>query len=143
MLIKPHSLFMNNTEHRSALVVADTSGRIAHFNDDAELLFGHTADDAHGASLDLIVPPEHRQAHWEGFHRAMRTARAGLEGTAIHLPVICGDGEIRVFPGVFGVLRDPFGNAVGAVATYAPAHQDAQPFTPLGEPAQQERPGAG
>ncbi|GAB3689636.1 hypothetical protein GCM10027597_44860 [Saccharopolyspora tripterygii] len=143
MLIRQHSSFMDNTERRSAVVVADTSGRIAHFNQDAELLFGHTADDALGASLDLIVPPEHQQAHWEGFHRAMRTARAKLEGTAAHLPVVCADGEIRVFPGVFSVLRDPFGNAIGAVATYAPSHQDAQPFTPITAPAQQVRPGAG
>ncbi len=73
----------------------------------------------------------------------MRTAHADLEGNPINLPVVCHDGRIRVFPGVFGVLRDPYGNAQGAVATYAPAREGAQPFTPITAPAQQVRPGAG
>ena len=114
-----------------------------HFNDDAELLFGHPSTEALGASLDLIVPADFQQAHWAGFHRAMATARAGLEGKAVHLPVTCHDGRTRVFPGVFGVLRDPYGHALGAVATYGAAREDAQPFTPVTVPAQQVRPGAG
>ncbi|MEB3366294.1 PAS domain S-box protein [Saccharopolyspora mangrovi] len=134
---------MNDIEHRSAVVVADTSGTIVHFNDVAELLFGHPSTEAVGASLDLIVPADFQQAHWAGFHRAMSTAQAELEGKAVHLPVVCHDGQIRVFPGVFGVLRDPYGHALGAVATYAAERAGAQPFTPVTVPAQHVRPGAG
>ncbi|SFS80338.1 hypothetical protein SAMN05660874_03414 [Saccharopolyspora flava] len=89
------------------------------------------------------MPGDYRQAHWDGFHRAMDTGESGLEGTAIHLPVTCHDGRIRVFPGMFSVLRDPYGHALGAAATYTAARDDAQPFTPLELPAQRLRPGAG
>ncbi len=143
LILRPHHLAMNDIEHRSALVIADASGTIVHFNADAELLFGHPASEAVGATLDLIVPAEHQQAHWAGCHRAMRTAHADLEGNPINLPVVCRDGQTRVFPGVFGVLRDPYGNAQGAVATYAAAREGAQPFTPITAPAQRVRPGAG
>ncbi|RRO20493.1 PAS domain S-box protein [Saccharopolyspora rhizosphaerae] len=137
---------MNDFDDRSAVVIADPSGTIQHFNADAELLFGHPAGEAVGASLDLIVPPDFQQAHWAGYYRAMDAAHADLDGTPLHLPVTCRDGQIRVFPGVFSVLRDPYGHALGAVATYAPARDDAEPFTPVATepaPAQRVGPGAG
>lgn len=132
---------MSQTEHRSAVVISDPNGTIVHFNAAAERLFGHPACEAVGATLDLIVPADFQQAHWIGFHRAMETSQAGLEGKAVHLPVACHDGQVRVFPGTFGVLRDSSGNALGAVATYAPEHDGAKPFTPA--PAQRTRPGTG
>ncbi|MDI2027984.1 PAS domain S-box protein [Saccharopolyspora sp. TS4A08] len=132
-----------NEHATAAVIVADRSGTIVHLNDIAEDLFGHPRTEALGASLDLIVPGDYRQAHWAGFHRAMDTGESGLEGTAVHLPVVCHDGQIRVFPGMFSVLRDPHGLALGAAATYTTARTGAQPFTPLDVPAQQERPGTG
>jgi PAS domain S-box-containing protein len=54
-----------------ALIFADTQGIIRIWNKGAEDLFGFTAAEAGGRSLDLIIPEHLRQAHWEGFHKAV------------------------------------------------------------------------
>ncbi|MBV9134077.1 MAG: PAS domain S-box protein [Chloroflexi bacterium] len=38
-------------------------------------LFGFSADEAVGAKVDLIVPPDYRDRHWSGFHRVMNGGR--------------------------------------------------------------------
>src|SRR5688500_6317108 len=63
----------------AAVVLADTAGRITAWDPGAERLFGHPAAHAVGCSLDLIVPPELRTAHWAGFHRAMATGTCRLD----------------------------------------------------------------
>jgi PAS domain-containing protein len=50
-----------------AIVLSDREGLIQHWNEGAEQLFGYPAAEALGKSLDLIVPPEYRQRHWDGF----------------------------------------------------------------------------
>lgn len=117
----------------AAIVVADATGAIIAFDTGAEHFFGHPAGTALGASLDLLVPPDLRDAHWNGFCAAIDSAHAGLEGNPIHQPVHCQDGQVRVFPGVFRLMRDPHCNAIGAVATFSPA-VDAAPFTPVASP---------
>ena len=78
-----------------------------------------SADEAVGRSLDLIVPPEHREAHWAGFHRAIATGVCHLDRQATNLPVVHGDGGRRVLPGRFVFLVDPRDVVVGAMAIYA------------------------
>ena len=119
-----------NEPATAALVVADTAGKIIAFDAGAEEFFGHPAGEALGGSLDVIVPADLQEAHWQGFNAAIRTSHAELEGNPINLPVHCHDGKVRIFPGVFRLLRDPHGNALGAVATYSPA-VEAGPFTPV------------
>ena len=47
-----------------AVIFADRSGRIARWNHASEALFGFSAAEALGQSLDLIVPAHLRPAHW-------------------------------------------------------------------------------
>ncbi|MFC7340375.1 PAS domain S-box protein [Saccharopolyspora griseoalba] len=119
-----------NAPATSAIVVADPAGTIIGFDAGAEEFFGHPATEAMGKTLDVIVPADLQDAHWKGFYGALDANHADLEGNPVHLPVHCRDGQVRVFPGVFRLLRDPRGNAVGAVATYSPA-VEAEPFTPV------------
>lgn len=102
----------------SAIVVVDTTGTITRWNDDAEALFGYRAEDVVGQRVDVIVPPRLRDAHWEGFHRAMRAPR--VKDLAADLPVLCADGETRTFAGRLLVLSDALGEAIGAIAVYSP-----------------------
>ena len=51
----------------------------------AEQLFGHTAVAAVGQPVDLIVPEHPRDAHWNGFRRAME--RPEIKDMAADLPV--------------------------------------------------------
>jgi PAS domain S-box-containing protein len=103
----------------SAMVVADTDGRIVSWDAGAERLFGHAAADALGRSLDLIVPPALRERHWAGFRRAMATGECRLDRAATNLPVLHADGGERLLPARFVFLTDARGGAAGAVAVYA------------------------
>lgn len=103
-----------------AVVYADHSGTIRLWNDAAVDMFGWSAEDAVGQSLELIIPEKMRDAHWTGWDRVMETGvtRYGLEpltapgvrkdGTRVSLEfsiVMLKDAEGRV-EGVAAVLRD-------------------------------------
>lgn len=100
-------------------MLADTSGRIAAWNGGAERLLGHRAGDVIGHSLDVIVPPEFRDAHWTAFHRAMTTGECHLDRAASNLPALHADGTVRVLPARFVFLTDGRGAPAGAVAVFA------------------------
>jgi PAS domain S-box-containing protein len=72
-----------------AIVAADAQGVIRFWNPGAERIFGFTAADAVGQSLDLIIPERQRDRHWRGYHHVMQTGRSRY-----------GDGDILAVPGV-------------------------------------------
>ena len=51
-----------------AVVACDRAGIITFWNAGAARIFGHSADEALGQSLDLIIPERLRARHWSGFH---------------------------------------------------------------------------
>lgn len=59
-----------------AIIAADPSGVIIYWNAGAERIFGHPAEEALGASLDLIIPERLRDRHWQGWKQVMRTGRS-------------------------------------------------------------------
>ena len=63
-----------------AVIFADQSGRIARWNRASAALFGFSAAEALGQSLDLIVPAHLRAAHWRGFDDAMANGVLKLQG---------------------------------------------------------------
>ena len=72
-----------------AIIAADAQGVIRFWNLGAERIFGFTAADAVGQSLDLIIPERQRDRHWRGYHHVMQTGRSRY-----------GDGDILAVPGV-------------------------------------------
>ena len=65
-----------------AIVVADRAGLILVWNRAAASLFGFSATEAIGRSLDIIIPERFRAAHWEGFHRAAALRASGSDPRA-------------------------------------------------------------
>jgi len=55
---------------------ARTAG-IDFWNAGAEALFGHSAEEALGQRVDLIIPEEYRAMHWAGFSGAIGSAWRG------------------------------------------------------------------
>ncbi|MDD2582657.1 MAG: PAS domain S-box protein, partial [Desulfuromonadaceae bacterium] len=53
-------------EAPDAILISDREGIISFWNSGAELMFGHTAAEAVGQSLDLIIPENLRSRHWDG-----------------------------------------------------------------------------
>lgn len=114
-----------------AIVVADASGTIRQWSPGASRLFGHLPEDVLGSSLDVIVPERYRQAHWAAFAAVMAGGPGKLDGACANIPVRCHDEQVRVFPGRFSFVRDPYGCVIAAMATYADRRGDEEPFSPV------------
>ncbi|MBI4328867.1 MAG: PAS domain S-box protein [Chloroflexi bacterium] len=56
-----------------AVIAADSKGTIQLWNAGAEAIFGYTADEALGQTLDLIVPERQRERHWAGFFKVVES----------------------------------------------------------------------
>ena len=100
-----------------AIIFADAAGRIRVWNAAATRLFGFTAKDAVGESLDLILPERQRARHWEGYRRVMAggASRYGA-GDILAVPAQRKDGarisiEFTILP-----VRDAAGAMLGIAA---------------------------
>jgi PAS domain S-box-containing protein len=77
-----------------AVVFADEHGVIRFWNRGAERVFGHSADEALGRSLDLIIPEPLRPKHWDGYRRVMATGESQYrDGELLSVPAIRKSGE--------------------------------------------------
>lgn len=101
-----------------AIIIANASGVIQFWSAGAVSLFGHSAIDAVGKRLDLVVPPDLREMHWKGFGHAMQTAGMNGEGAFFDAPGLCSDGQVRTLRGQLHLLRDENGMAIGAMAIF-------------------------
>jgi PAS domain S-box-containing protein len=67
-------------EVADAVIYANRSGEIIRWNRASVALFGYSAEEALGQSLDLIIPEHLRAAHWSGFNAAMAKGVMKLQG---------------------------------------------------------------
>ena len=76
-----------------AIVVSDADGAIVVWNAAAERIFGFTPEEAIGRTLDLITPDRHRQRHWDGYHKTMRTGVTRYGAEVLRVPALHKDGR--------------------------------------------------
>ena len=104
-----------------AVVYADKAGTIGFWNRGAERIFGWSAAEAEGCSLDIIIPESLRARHWDGYRQTMATGRSRYgAGDLLAVPAIRKDGarisvEFTIVPfhgpdgameGIAAILRD-------------------------------------
>ena len=99
-----------------AVVVADPDGGILVWNRAAEALFGFTAAEAIGSSLDIIIPERFRAAHWEGFRRAVETGRTRLGSQVRTTRSMHKLGHKLYVDLSFGLVTDAAGAVIGSMA---------------------------
>ena len=99
-----------------ALVYADREGNIARWNQAAVSLFGYSATEALGQSLELIIPERLRAAHWKGFDSAMASGSTRLAGRPSVTRAAHKNGEKLYVEMTFAVVKDQAGMVVGSVA---------------------------
>lgn len=58
-----------------AAIVANRDGVIQEWNRAAEVIFGYSAAEAIGQSIQIVVPEEERADHWRGYHRVFAANR--------------------------------------------------------------------
>ncbi|HEX7052699.1 MAG TPA: PAS domain S-box protein [Burkholderiales bacterium] len=99
-----------------AIVVADPQGRILVWNPAAERLFGFTADEALGRSLDLIIPERFRQRHWEGYEKVMRSGETRYGDQVLRVPALRKDGRPLSIAFTVALLKDANGRVESIAA---------------------------
>jgi len=101
-----------------AVVFGDAQGIIRLWNAGAAAIFGFTAAEAVGQSMDIIVPERLRGRHWEGYHRTMATgvSRYGA-GDLLAVPAVTKDGRSISIEFTIQMLKGPSGEILGPVAT--------------------------
>ncbi len=104
------------TELADAVVVADTAGTICFWNGAAERVFGWTADEAVGASLDLIIPERQRTRHWDGYRSVMSTGTTKYGSNLLRVPSLHADGQRRSIAFTVTLLKDAEGAVTGIAA---------------------------
>jgi PAS domain S-box-containing protein len=77
-----------------AIVETDREGLIRFWNPGAVRIFGFTADEAHGQSLDIIIPENQRKRHWDGYTKVMETGETRYgSGDLLSVPALTKDGR--------------------------------------------------
>jgi PAS domain S-box-containing protein len=89
-----------------SIITSDQQGRITEFNPAAEATFGYRKEDVIGRQMaDLIVPPQHREAHLKGMQRYLATGEAHVLGRRIEISAMRSDGT--EFPVELAIVRVP------------------------------------
>ena len=99
-----------------AVVVADPQGRIVFWNLAAERVFGWSAAEALGRSLDLIIPDRQRPAHWDGYAKVMQTGETRYGDTLLRVPSLHADGQRRSIAFTVTLLQADDGSVAGIAA---------------------------
>jgi len=98
------------------MIFADREGVIRLWNHGAEVMFGYSAEDAIGQSLDLIIPERHRVRHWDGYRKVMVTGTTRYGKELLAVPAIRKDGRRISLEFSIALLRDETGALGGAAA---------------------------
>jgi PAS domain S-box-containing protein len=76
-----------------AIVVCDAEGIIRLWNTGAQRMFGYSAPDAIGESLDIIIPEKLQKRHWDGYHKTMATGQTRYGDKLLSVPATHRDGH--------------------------------------------------
>jgi PAS domain S-box-containing protein len=103
-------------EMPEAVIFADREGTIRLWNRGAETMFGYSADEALGQSLDLIVPERFRARHWEGYRQVMATGVTSYGQRLLAVPAMRKNGQRISIEFSIALLKDERGEVTGAAA---------------------------
>jgi PAS domain S-box-containing protein len=113
----PGWLFRRIVEEMSeAVIFADRQGVVRLWNRGAESMFGYSADEALGQSLDLIIPERFRARHWDGYRQVMATGVTGYGQRLLAVPAMRKDGRRISIEFSIALLKDERGEVAGAAA---------------------------
>src|SRR5215831_6871711 len=99
-----------------AIIAADVEGRIVLWNPAAERLFGFTAAEALGSSLNLIIPERFRARHWTGYRTVMQTGQTRYGTQVLRVPALRKDGQRLSIAFTVALLHTPAGHCTGIAA---------------------------
>lgn len=100
-----------------AIVACDRDGVIRFWNPGAARIFGFSAGEAVGQSLDIIIPERLRARHWQGYREMMRTGQSRYSGgDTLSVPSQAKDGKRLSIEFTITALKDAQGGVCGLVS---------------------------
>ena len=99
-----------------AILISDREGVICFWNSGAEQMFGHTAAQALGQSLNLIIPENLRGRHWEGYRRVMASGETKYKTGLLSSPGVRKDGSRVSLEFSMVLLHDESGGMQGCAS---------------------------
>ena len=100
-----------------AIVACDRDGIVQMWNAGAVRVFGFTAEEAVGQSLDLIIPERLRARHWDGWRHTIATGESRYSGgDTLSVPALRKDGRQISVEFTIVALRDGTGSISGLAA---------------------------
>jgi PAS domain S-box-containing protein len=101
----------------NAVIATDAKGVIQIWNPGAERIFGYTAQEATGQSLDLSIPERLRSRHWQGYRQVIETGESRYgHGDLLSVPSMRKDGEKISVEFTIMPLKDDAGRMSGMAA---------------------------
>ena len=98
------------------VVVCDAGGNIVFWNAAATRIFGFSAADALGQSLDLIIPQRQQQRHWDGYHKTMASGETRYGSDILRVPALHKEGKPLSIAFTVALLRGDDGKVSGIAA---------------------------
>src|SRR5512132_2565770 len=99
-----------------AVLFTDRKGVIRIWNAGAERIFGWTAAEALGKSMDLIIPERLRPRHWQNWDRVMETGVTRYATETLAVPALRKDGAPLSIEFTIQLVRDDAGKILGPAA---------------------------
>ena len=100
-----------------AVLYAGRDGRIQYWNGGAEAVFGWTAAEAVGQSMDIIIPERLRARHWEGWDKSMASGTTRYSGRdLLAVPAQRKDGQPLSIEFTIQIIRDDAGGSPRSIA---------------------------
>ena len=99
-----------------AVIMADADGIVHLWNRGAERMFGYSAAEALGQTLDLIVPERQRERHWAGYRSVMHTGTSRYGEQLLAVPAMRKDGARISIEFHVVILKDQAGSVSGIAA---------------------------
>lgn len=100
-----------------AMIFADREGVIRIWNARAQAVFGFSASETMGRSLDVIIPEDLRAAHWRGFNQAITAGQTRSGGRAMVTRAVHKQGGRLYVELAFGIVSGGPQGVMGALAT--------------------------
>jgi PAS domain S-box-containing protein len=98
------------------VIACDVAGTIVVWNAAATRIFGFSAEEATGQSLDLIIPQRQQQRHWDGYHKTLATGETRYGSDVLRVPAVHKEGKPLSIAFTVALLHAPDGAMAGIAA---------------------------
>lgn len=96
-----------------AILYVNAKGLIQQWNGGSERIFGFSAAEAIGQSLDIIIPEKLRGRHWEGYYKVMASGQSRYGTDLLSVPALHRDGQRLSVDFSIVMLKDEQGQVTG------------------------------